>query len=105
MKTTILLLVTILALLPLHTEAKPLSYVGGTMVMQENDETGHTLSMDYTFTPTEAFGIYMKQEENGKALGTPDGLASDVPRDKDRVHNAIRMSKRTATSTKSSHVA
>ena len=68
MKTTILLLVTILALLPLHTEAKPLSYVGGTMVMQENDETGHTLSMDYTFTPTEAFGTYMKQEENGKDI-------------------------------------
>ena len=49
-------------------EAKPLSYVGGTMVMQENDETGHTLSLDYTFTPTEAFGIYFKQEENGKEI-------------------------------------
>ena len=49
-------------------EAKPLSYVGGTMVMQENDETGHTLSLDYTFTPTEAFGIYIKQEENGKEI-------------------------------------
>ena len=30
-------------------QAKPLSYVGGTMVMQENDETGYTLSIDYTF--------------------------------------------------------
>ena len=49
-------------------EAKPLSYVGGTMVMQENDETGHTLSWDYTFAPTEAFGIYIKQEENGKDI-------------------------------------
>jgi len=38
------------------------------MVMQENDETGHTLSLDYTFTPTEAFGIYVKQEENGKDI-------------------------------------
>ena len=27
--------------------AKPLSYVGGTMVMQENDETGYTVSVDY----------------------------------------------------------
>jgi hypothetical protein len=49
-------------------EAKPLSYVGGTMVMQENDETGHTIALDYTFTPTEAFGIYIKQEENGKDI-------------------------------------
>src|ERR1041384_4226362 len=49
-------------------KAKPLSYVGGTMVMQENDETGHTISLDYTFTPTEAFGFYVKQEENGKDI-------------------------------------
>ena len=49
-------------------EAKPLSYVGGTMVMQENDETGHTITLDYTFTPTEAFGLYIKQEENGKDI-------------------------------------
>lgn len=50
------------------SDAKPLSYVGGTMVMQENDETGHTLSLDYTFTPSEAFGVYIKQEENGKEI-------------------------------------
>jgi hypothetical protein len=49
-------------------QAKPLSYVGGLMVMQENDETGHTLSLDYTFTPTEAFGLYAKQDENGKEI-------------------------------------
>jgi len=49
-------------------EAKPLSYVGGTMVMQENDETGHTIALDYTFRPTEAFGIYIKQEESGKDI-------------------------------------
>jgi hypothetical protein len=48
--------------------AKPLSYVGGTMAMQENDETGHTISLDYTFTPTEAFGLYVKQDENGKEI-------------------------------------
>ena len=35
------------------------------MVMQENDETGHTLSLDYTVTPNYAFGIYAKQEEGG----------------------------------------
>jgi len=51
-----------------HASAKPLSYVGGTMAMQENDETGHTLSLDYTFTPTEAFGIYVKQERNGRDI-------------------------------------
>ena len=52
----------------LVSKAKPLSYVGGTMVMQENDETGHTISSDYTFTPTNAFGLYIKQEENGKEI-------------------------------------
>src|SRR6202011_1430164 len=67
MKTIPLILVITLAT-ALFSEAKPLSYVGGTMVMQENDETGHTLSLDYTFTPTEAFGIYIKQEENGKEI-------------------------------------
>src|SRR5438132_14296483 len=68
MKTTTFLSLTFLSLLPLQVEAKPLSYVGGTMVMQENDETGHTISLDFTFTPTEAFGIYIKQEENGKDI-------------------------------------
>ena len=52
----------------LSSKAKPLSYVGGTMAMQENDETGHTLSLDYTFTPSNAFGLYVKQEENGKDI-------------------------------------
>jgi hypothetical protein len=45
-------------------QAKPLSYVGGTMVMQENDETGHTLSIDYTFDPHFALGLYSKYEIN-----------------------------------------
>src|SRR5947207_9501533 len=67
MKTIPLILVTTFAT-ALVSEAKPLSYVGGTMVMQENDETGHTLSLDYTFTPTNAFGVYFKQEENGKEI-------------------------------------
>jgi hypothetical protein len=43
-------------------QAKPLSYVGGTMVMQENDETGHTLTIDYTFDPHFALGVYSKYE-------------------------------------------
>ena len=45
-------------------QAKPISYVGGTMVMQENDETGHTLTIDYTFDPHFALGIYSKYEIN-----------------------------------------
>ena len=35
------------------------------MVMQENDETGYTLSIDYTFNPHFALGIYSKYEING----------------------------------------
>jgi hypothetical protein len=65
---TTFLSVTFLSITSLHVEAKPLSYVGGTMAMQENDETGHTLALDYTFTPTQAFGLYVKQEENGKDI-------------------------------------
>ena len=33
------------------TERKPLSYIGGTTVIPENDESGHALSPDYTFNP------------------------------------------------------
>jgi hypothetical protein len=47
-------------------EAKPISYVGGIMAMQENDETGHTISLDYTLTPNYAVGWYDKWEENEK---------------------------------------
>src|ERR1041384_6728689 len=68
MKSKTLLSLTFATIASLQTEAKPLSYVGGTMVMQENDETGHTLALDYTFTPTNAFGFYIKQEENGKDI-------------------------------------
>jgi hypothetical protein len=45
-------------------QAKPLSYVGGTMVMQENDETGHSVSVDYTFDPRFALAVYSKYEIN-----------------------------------------
>lgn len=53
--------------------AKPLSYVGGTMAMIENDETGNTFSLDYTFTPQFAAALYAKHEigerENFTAVG------------------------------------
>ncbi len=45
-------------------QAKPISYVDGVMVMQENDETGHTLSFDYTIAPNYAIGWYDKWEDN-----------------------------------------
>jgi hypothetical protein len=54
-----------LAFLPTATEAKPISYVGGTMVMVENDETGHSASIDYTFTPRLAGALYVKREIGG----------------------------------------
>ena len=51
-------------------EAKPISYVGGTMIMQENDETGNTLSLDYTLSPDYAVALYAKQENGGKEFKT-----------------------------------
>lgn len=54
-----------------HTaRAKPISYVGGTMVMQENDETGNTISLDYTISPDYAVGLYAKHENGGKEFNT-----------------------------------
>ncbi len=50
--------------------AKPISYVDGIMLMQENDETGHTISTDYTITPNYAVGVYAKQERGGKEFKT-----------------------------------
>ncbi len=38
--------------------------------MQENDETGHSLSLDYTVTPRYALGLYAKQESGGKEFAT-----------------------------------
>jgi len=64
-KPYLLLFYLVLSFAPL-IKAKPLSYVGGTMVMQENDETGHTLAIDYTFDPHFALGMYSKYEINGK---------------------------------------
>ena len=62
-KTFLTLLLTTLAAV-VTSEGKPLSYVGGTMVMQENDETGHSISIDYTFNPRFALAIYSKYEIN-----------------------------------------
>jgi len=45
MKTTTFLPLALTTILSLSAQAKPLSYVGGTMIMQENDETGHTVSV------------------------------------------------------------
>lgn len=51
-------------------EAKPISYVNGLMVMQENDETGHTISLDYTIDPKIAVGMYAKKESGDKDFFT-----------------------------------
>ena len=47
---------------PQYAHAKPVSYVGGTMVMQENDETGYTATVDYTINPRVSLGAYVKRE-------------------------------------------
>jgi hypothetical protein len=44
---------------------KPLSYVGGTIVMQEDDETGDTLNVDYTFDSHFTLALYPKYEIGG----------------------------------------
>jgi hypothetical protein len=64
------LLALLIVLIPLRAEAKPISYVNGFMVMQENDETGNTLSFDYTLDPRFAAGFYAKQENGGKEFKT-----------------------------------
>lgn len=62
------LVVNLVVVVP--AQAKPLSYVGGTMVMQENDETGYTMTVDYTFTPRFALGVYAKYEIGGNEFWT-----------------------------------
>lgn len=72
MKTTYQLFFSLVltSTVALPGQAKPLSYVGGTMVMQENDETGNTLSVDYTFDPHFALGLYAKRDIGGKEFYT-----------------------------------
>jgi hypothetical protein len=55
--------------------AKPLSYPGGVMIMQENDQTGNTLSVDYTFDPHFALGIYAKRDIGGNDFYTVGPMA------------------------------
>ena len=40
------------------------------MVMQENDETGNTLTVDYTFNPHFALGLYAKRDIGGEEFYT-----------------------------------
>ncbi len=56
--------------MPFAAQAKPISYVGGTMVMQEHDETGTTLYVDYTIDPKHAIGLYAKKENGGEQYST-----------------------------------
>jgi hypothetical protein len=58
------------ALSPISAYAKPISYVGGTMAMVENDETGNTASIDYTFSPRAAVALYVKRETGGDNFTT-----------------------------------
>ncbi len=69
-KTTLVVLMLITGLFAYKAEAKPISYVKGFMVMQENDETGSTLALDYTFNPKYALGLYAKKENGGKEFET-----------------------------------
>lgn len=64
------MLYAILGLSPALAAAKPTSYVGGTMVMAEHDETGSTVSVDYTFDPKYAVALYAKQERGGMEYNT-----------------------------------
>jgi DNA-binding transcriptional MerR regulator len=68
---TVLLLAAITSLcLTTQAKAKPISYVNGLMIMQENDETGHTVSLDYTIDPKFAVGMYAKKESGDKDFFT-----------------------------------
>ncbi len=47
-------------------QAKPLSYPGGWAVEQENDHTGHAVTLSYTVTPDYALAFYAKKEKGHK---------------------------------------
>lgn len=42
-----------------------MSYVGGLMLMQENDSGGHTAGMDYTITPRMAVALHVQRHIRG----------------------------------------
>lgn len=46
--------------------AKPLSYVGGTMLMQENDVGGHTLAVDHTLSRQMAAALHIQRHTRGE---------------------------------------
>ncbi len=68
MKIILRMLASAAVLATVGAEAKPLSYVGGTMVMVENDETGSTAAVDYTFDPRFAAGLFVKREIGGNTF-------------------------------------
>jgi hypothetical protein len=61
-----ILMLSLFALGATPAMAKPISYPGGTMLMVENDETGNTASLDYTFSRRAAAALYVKKETNGR---------------------------------------
>jgi len=53
-------------LISLPAEARPISYPGGTMVMLQNDDSRNAASLDYTVTPTLAFGVRSEYDRSDK---------------------------------------
>ncbi len=45
--------------------AKPVSYVGGTMLMQENDASQRTVGVDYTVAPNMAVAFHIQEHTRG----------------------------------------
>jgi hypothetical protein len=52
-------------MLAVPAAAKPISYVGGAMLMQENDSNGHTVGIDYTITPRLAVAVHAQRMTRG----------------------------------------
>lgn len=53
-------------LISLSAEARPISYPGGTMVMLQNDDSRNAAAIDYTVTPTLAFGVRTEYDRTDK---------------------------------------
>ena len=51
--------------MPASGIAKPISYVGGTMLMQENDASQRTVGFDTTVTPNMAVGFHVQEHTRG----------------------------------------
>lgn len=50
---------------PSVSVAKPVSYVGGTMLMQENDASQRTVGVDYTIAPNMAVALHVQEHTRG----------------------------------------